>query len=78
MSISRKMIRMNKQLLLLAASALLLSACASSTTSAPSAEASREERTYRTGSNLPVRDPVSASPTTTASPAQPGTAPRTN
>lgn len=72
------MIRMNKQLLLVAASALLLSACASSTTSAPSAEAPREERAYRTGSNLPVRDPVSSSPTTTASPAQPGTAPRTN
>lgn len=69
---------MNKQLLLLAASVLLLSACASSTTSAPTADASREERTYRTGSNLPVRDPVSSSPTTTASPAQPGTAPRTN
>ncbi len=78
MSISRKKIRMNKQLLLLAASALLLSACASSTTSsAPTAEV-REERTYRTGSNLPVRDPVSSSPTTTASPAQPGTGPRTN
>jgi len=69
---------MNKQLLLLAASALLLSACASSTTTAPSAEAPREERTYRTGSNLPMRDPVPSSPTTAASPAQPGTAPRTN
>ncbi len=69
---------MIKQLLLLAVSALLLSACASSTTSAPGAEASREERTYRTGSNLPVRDPLSSLPTNTASPAQPGTAPRTN
>lgn len=72
---------MNNHSLLLAASALLLSACASSpnssTTSSPSAEV-REERAYRTGSNLPVRDPVSSSPTTTASPAQPGTAPRTN
>lgn len=69
---------MNKQSLLLAASALLLTACASAPTSAPSAEAPREERAYRTGSNLPVRDPVSSSPITTAIPAQPGTAPRTN
>lgn len=67
---------MNKQLLL-ALIPLLLAACAS--TDAPStSNASRDERVYRTGSNVPVRDPVSSSPTTTADPSalRQGTAPR--
>jgi hypothetical protein len=67
---------MNKQLLL-ALIPLLLAACAA--TDAPStSNASRDERVYRTGSNVPVRDPVSSSPTTTADPSalRQGTAPR--
>lgn len=69
---------MNKQLLLVIIP-LLLAGCAS--TEAPtSSNASREERVYRTGSNLPVRDPVSSSPTTTADPStlRSGTVPRAN
>ena len=69
---------MNKHLLL-AVLPMLLAACAS--TDAPStSNASREERVYRTGSNVPVRDPVSSSPTTTADPSavRQGTAPRAN
>jgi type IV pilus biogenesis protein CpaD/CtpE len=57
---------MNKQLLV-ALIPVFLAACAttdpSTTSSAP-----REERAYRTGSNLPVRDPVSSSPTTVTAP----------
>lgn len=69
---------MNKQLLL-ALFPLLLAACASADSSTTS-NASREERVYRTGSNVPVRDPVSSSPTTTADPSalRPGAAPRIN
>ncbi len=69
---------MNKQLLT-AVIPFLLAACAS--TDPTPASASREERAYRTGSNLPVRDPVSSSPTTVAAPpeARTGTpAARTN
>ena len=69
---------MNKHLLL-AVIPLLLAACAS--TDAPtSSNASRDERVYRTGSNVPVRDPVSSSPTTITNPSAlpQGTAPRAN
>jgi type IV pilus biogenesis protein CpaD/CtpE len=67
---------MNKHLLL-AVIPLLLAGCAS-TDSSTASNASREERVYRTGSNLPVRDPVSSSPTTTADPSvlRQGTTPR--
>lgn len=67
---------MNKQLLL-AVISLLLAGCASTDTST-SSNASREDRVYRTGSNVPVRDPVSSSPTTTADPSalRQGTVPR--
>ena len=68
---------MNKQLLL-ALIPFVLAACAS--TSEPTTNAAREERVYRTGSNVPARDAVSSSPITTANPsAMPqGTAPRVN
>ncbi|MEP7328274.1 MAG: hypothetical protein ABI777_03605 [Betaproteobacteria bacterium] len=69
---------MNKQLLL-AALPLVLAACASSNTPPTPIEV-REERVYRTGSNLPMRDPVAASPTTTADPSvlRQGGVPRAN
>ena len=54
---------MNKHLLLVVLP-MLLAACASTDTPS-SSNASRDERVYRTGSNVPVRDPVSSSPTTT-------------
>ena len=57
---------MNKHWLL-AVLPMLLAACAS--TDAPNtSNASRDERVYRTGSNVPVRDPVSSSPITTTTP----------
>jgi hypothetical protein len=48
--------------------ALAIAACA--TPSAPDRNAQKvvEEKEYRTGSRIPVRDAVSSSPTTTASP----------
>jgi len=70
---------MNK-LILLVALPVLLAACASSSTSTTSSSQPKEERVYRTGSNLPVRDPVSSSPTSTVDPSvmRSGTPPRTN
>ncbi len=67
---------MNKHRLLVVLP-MLLAACAS-TESPNSSNASRDERIYRTGSNVPVRDPVSSSPTTTVDPSalRQGTAPR--
>ena len=64
--------------LLLALLPLVLGACASN--SEPTTNAAREDRVYRTGSNLPARDPVSSSPTNTADPSalRQGTAPRAN
>jgi type IV pilus biogenesis protein CpaD/CtpE len=57
---------MNKQLLL-ALVPLLLAGCASTDTSTTT-NASRDERVYRTGSNLPMRDPVPSSPTSVTAP----------
>jgi len=61
------------------AGALALTACAS-TPETQTAQQPRQEREYRVGSNIPVRDPVSSSPTTTANPSalnqpSPGRAP---
>ena len=56
---------MNKQLLVVVLP-ILLAACAS--TEPTPTSASREERVYRTGSNLPMRDPVSSSPTSVTAP----------
>jgi len=61
------------------ACALALTACAS-TSETQTAQQPRQEREYRVGSNIPVRDPVSSSPTTTATPSvlnqpSPGRAP---
>jgi len=61
--------------------ALALGACASTTTtSQTAAQKPAEEKEYRTGSRIPVRDPVAASPTTTMDPSvmAPGGVPRTN
>lgn len=57
---------MNKQLLV-ALIPVFLAACAT-TDSSTTSSAPREERAYRTGSNLPVRDPVSSSPAAVATP----------
>lgn len=60
--------------LLCLACAALVAACAS-TPDTQTAAQPREEKEFRTGSRIPVRDPVSASPTTTAKPsALPGSA----
>jgi hypothetical protein len=56
-----------------AACALALSACAS-TPDTPTAQP-QQDKEYRTGSRIPVRDPVSSSPATTVAPpvlGQPG------
>lgn len=54
------------------AAALVLAACStpSGTTPAPAAAAPQLDKEYRTGSRIPVRDPVQqgASPVTTSSP----------
>jgi hypothetical protein len=50
---------------------LVLAACAGTSTSASdstAAQAPRQEKEYRTGSRIPVRDPLSPSPTAIASP----------
>ncbi len=56
--------------LLTALAALALAACASqgTTTTASTAQKPMEEKEYRTGSRIPVRDSVTASPTDVASP----------
>jgi hypothetical protein len=57
--------------------ALALAACATtSTTESNTAQKSVEEKEYRTGSRIPVRDPVSSSPTKTVDPSAAGAAPR--
>jgi outer membrane lipoprotein SlyB len=61
------------------ACALALTACAT-TADTQTAQQPRQEREYRVGSNIPVRDPVASSPTTTANPSvlnqpSPGRAP---
>ena len=66
-----------KNLLIPAAAALVLSACAA--TSGPATTAAQTpaaEKEYRTGSRIPVRDPVSSSPTKTVEPSAVGAAPR--
>jgi hypothetical protein len=57
--------------------ALVLGACA--TAPSQTAQKPAEEKQYRTGSHIPVRDPASASPTTPMDPSvmAPGM-PRTN
>jgi len=59
--------------------ALALGACAT-TTPTQTAQKPVEEKEFRTGSRIPVRDPVSTSPTTTMDPSvmAPGAVPRTN
>ena len=60
--------------------ALALAACATtSTTGSNTAQKPLEEKEYRTGSRIPVRDPVSSSPTKAVDPAamNPSGAPRT-
>jgi hypothetical protein len=67
------------QRLLIVVLALALAACATpSATDSSTAQKPSEEKEYRTGSRIPVRDPVSSSPTTTASPSvlQPAAPPR--
>lgn len=59
------------KVVLLCATAALLAACSTSSTSpSTAANKSLEEREYRTGSRIPVRDPAAsaASPVTSASP----------
>jgi len=57
--------------------ALALGACATtSTTGSNSAQKQLEEKEYRTGSRIPVREPVSSSPTRTVDPSAVGAAPR--
>ncbi|MFO1315847.1 MAG: hypothetical protein U1F58_09595 [Burkholderiales bacterium] len=65
----------------LALVALALAACAStSTTDSSRAQSAPPEKEYRTGSRIPVRDPVPATPPTTvdASTLPTGAAPRAN
>jgi hypothetical protein len=56
------------QRLVIVSLALALGACATPSTPDHSAQKPSEEKEYRTGSRIPVRDSVSSSPTTTASP----------
>lgn len=59
-----------------------LAACASEGTKPADATASgnrtMEDSNYRVGSRIPVKDPVSASPTGTVTPSATGAAPRVN
>ena len=57
--------------------ALTLAACASTSDTTSTAQKPMEEKEYRVGSRIPVRDPVSSSPTSTAQPSS-GTPIRTN
>ncbi len=67
-----------KNLLIPAAAVCLLAACAATPDSASTAAPKLEEKEFRTGSRIPVRDPVSASPTKTPDPSavNPGAPPR--
>lgn len=57
------------KLAMLALAALTLAACAStSSTGGQAARSGPEEKEYRTGSRIPVRDSTSASPTKTLDP----------
>jgi hypothetical protein len=57
--------------------ALALAGCAATSTTGPTtAQKPLEEKEYRTGSRIPVRDPVSSSPTKTVDPSAAGAAPR--
>jgi hypothetical protein len=57
--------------------ALALAACATnSTTESNTTQSSAQEKEYRTGSRIPVRDPVSSPPTRTVDPSAIGAAPR--
>jgi len=57
--------------------ALALAACATTTTTdSNTAQKPLEEKEYRTGSRIPVRDPVSSSPTRTVDPSAIGASPR--
>jgi hypothetical protein len=56
------------QRLMIVSVALALSACATPSTPDNAAQKPSEEKEYRTGSRIPIRDAVSSSPTTTASP----------
>jgi len=62
------------------AAALALAACASTSNTTSTAQKPMEEKEYRVGSRIPVKDPVGASPTTTADPStmRSGTPTRTN
>jgi hypothetical protein len=56
------------QRLVIVSLALALGACATPSAPDHNAQKPSEEKEYRTGSRIPVRDSVSSSPTTTASP----------
>jgi len=66
------------QRLMIVSLALALAACATPSAPDNNAQQPREEKEYRTGSRISVRDPGSSSPTTTASPSvlQPSLPPR--
>jgi hypothetical protein len=65
------------KLVTIAVLALALAACATtSTTESNSAQSTQLEKEYRTGSRIPVRDPVSSSPAKTVDPSAAGAAPR--
>jgi len=60
---------MNRALLLLAALSLAACATAPADNNQTSARKPMEEKEYRVGSRIPVRDSVSASPTSSVDPA---------
>ena len=56
------------QRLVIVSLALAVAACATPSAPDNTAQKPSEDKEYRTGSRIPVRDSVSSSPTTTASP----------
>jgi hypothetical protein len=61
------------------ATGLFIAGCASTPDTTPTAQKPMEEKEYRVGSRIPVKDPVGSSPTGTVDPAAMRTgAPRTN
>ena len=48
--------------------AILLAGCASTSDTASTAQKPMEEKEYRVGSRIPVRDPAGSSPTSTVDP----------